>query len=99
MIKEKYSTFLSLLMQNENIEVLDYLTTDADLREISPRILNNRKVALLEKGIAISDTNLEYFQFSSIRIGWRSKLEIPGMMLQGGFAMNGLTDALLFPSS
>lgn len=97
MITNKYLQCLKELQQNPNIEFMNDYTKNT-LGNFPEDIFSDEKEDILNfAGITIKDDNIEYFNFSSIALGWRSLIEIPDVVLKGGFAFNGITDALLFP--
>ncbi len=98
MINNKYLLCINELENNSNVEFInDY--TKKTISNFPEDIFSDEKEDILNvAGITIKDENIEYFNFSSIAIGWRSLLEIPGVALKGGFVFNGITDALIFPT-
>ena len=98
MITDKYLQCLKELQENPNIEIGRYSETNyLSCESPSERFLERRKRKLEEENIILSDKDLEYFNFSSIVLNWTSLLSLQDVALKGGFAFNGITDALTFP--
>jgi hypothetical protein len=98
MITNNYLNCINELENNSNVEfIINY--TKKTISKFPEAIFSDEKEDILNvAGITINDENIEYFNFSSIAIGWRSLLEIPDVVFKGGFVFNGITDALIFPT-
>lgn len=98
MITVKYLQCLKELENNPNIEIIAH-QTKKQLGEFSKEMLTFAKEDILELGgINLSYADLEYFKFTSVAMSWTSLLDLPGIVLKGGFAFNGITDALILPT-
>ena len=99
MITNQYLKCLKDLQNNPNIEIGGPgHPNNPDCEPPSDRFLERRKQEFKEENITISDNDLEFFNLTSVAIGWRSLLEMPGIVLKGGFVFNGITDALIYPT-
>lgn len=95
---EQYLQCLKELENNPNIEFVAH-QTEKELADLSLQMLTFAQEDILEMGgIRIGSADLECFKLVNIAISWKSLLEIPGIILKGGFVFNGITDALLFPT-
>jgi hypothetical protein len=97
MVTDRYLQFLAELKSNNNIKIIDHLT-NSELKKPLESALKRRRESLLEKNVILKDEDLVYFQLGNITVAWEGKVTPSGeTALDGGFVMNGLTDALLFP--
>ncbi len=98
MITEQYLHCLKELENNPNIEFVDH-QTKKELAELNQQMLTFAQEDILEMAeIQLNDGDLECFKLVSVEISWKSLLDIPGIVLKGGFVFNGITDAMLFPT-
>jgi hypothetical protein len=100
MITAKYLQCLKDLQNNSNIELGELSEiNNYDCEPPSERFTQRRKRDLEEANIAITDKDLEYFNFSSIVLNWDSSLRLGNeTVLRAGFVFNGITDALTHPT-
>ncbi len=103
MIINQFLECIKDLQENSNIEIGKYGSPNSiEPSNPSNRALERRQKSLKDKAkITLLKKDLECFNLSSISVGWDSLLEEPKDLevLRGGFTFNGITDALLFPSS
>jgi len=98
MIISNYLNCLKELESNINVEFIeDY--TKKSVGGFPKEIFPDEKEAILDfANIKLKDKDIESFDLASTTISWRSLLSLRDVVLKGGFAFNGITDALILPT-